>query len=92
MQDTLLVTAGTAFLAPMAIDSFGISEVFDVRRRRLPVPALRVALIVAMACGTYSSLKTAYQVGAANFSDPWAQKDEPTWRFDVARRIIKQPT
>ena len=92
MQDTLLVTGGTAFLAPMAINAFRIAEVFQKRRRRLLVPVLMIAFLVALVCGTYTALNTANDMGAANMADPWAQQDEPRWRFDVADRVIKQPT
>ena len=92
MQDTILVTGGTAFLAPMAINAFRISEVFQKRRRRLLLPILMVAFLVALACGTWTGLRTAYDIGGANMSGRWAQQDEPKWRFDVAHRIITQPT
>jgi hypothetical protein len=91
MQDTIFVTGGTAFLAPMAINAFRISEVFRRRRRRLLVPALMVAFLVAMVCGTYTALNTANDMGAANMRDTWGQQNEPRWRFDVADRVIKQP-
>ncbi|MCK4373930.1 MAG: hypothetical protein KAX19_01335, partial [Candidatus Brocadiae bacterium] len=92
MQDTILVTGGTAFLAPMAINAFRISEVFQKRRRRLLLPILMVAFLVALVCGTWTGLRTAYDIGGANMSSRWAQQDEPKWRFDVAHRIITQPT
>ncbi len=91
MQDTLLVTGGTAFLAPMAINAFRISEVFERSRRRLLVPVLMAGFMVALVCGSYSGLRTAYSLGAANMSGRWAQQDEPRWRFDVADRVIKSP-
>jgi hypothetical protein len=92
LQDPLLVTGGTAYLAPMAMNAFRISEVFREKRRRLLVPVLMFAFLVAMACGTYTSLKTAYRLGGANYSDIWAQMWEPKWRMDAADRIIKQPS
>jgi hypothetical protein len=91
IQDTLLVTGGTAFLAPMAINAFRISEVFERRKRRLLVPILMFAFLVALVCGTWSALDTAYGMGASSMSGVWAQQNEPRWRFDTADRIIKQP-
>ena len=92
VQDTLLITGGTAFLAPMAANAFRIGEVFEERRRRLLVPVLMTAFLVAMACGTWTMLHVAYRVGAANFIDTWSQTGEPKSRLDTAQAIIKQPT
>ena len=92
IQDTLLVTGGTTFLAPMAMNAFRISEVFEKRRRRLLVPVLMIAFLVALVLGTYSALTTAYSLGAANMADPWSQEREPRWQFDKADRMIKQPS
>ncbi len=90
LQDPLLITGGTAYLAPMAINAFRISDVFKPAKRRLLVPILMVAFLVALLCGTWTSLNTAYRMGGANYSDWWAQTAEPKWRMDSAQRIIKQ--
>ncbi len=92
LQDPLLVTGGTAYLAPMAINAFRISEVFEPKRRRLLLPAMMVAFLVAMACGTWTSLNTAYRMGGANYSDWWGQTQEVEWRMQAADRIIRNPT
>lgn len=91
LQDPLLVTGGTAYLSPMAINAFRISEVFEPDRRRLLLPAVMVAFLVAMACGTWTSLNTAYRMGGANYSDWWGQTQEVEWRMQAAHRIITQP-
>jgi hypothetical protein len=92
IEDPLLVTGGTAFLAPLAINAFRISEVLEKPRRRLLLPAMLVALMIALACGTYTYLREAYTMGGSNMSDPWTQTSVPLWAFDHAQRIIKQPT
>ncbi len=93
MQDTILITGGTAFLSPMAINAFRISEVFKKRWRRLLLPILVLSFLVAMVCAQYTQLNSAYMLGAANFSDyAWAQRDDIKWRFDAAHRIITQPS
>ncbi len=91
LQDPLLVTGGTAYLGPMAMNVFRISEVFEERKRHLLVPVVMIAFLVTMACGTWTSLRTAYRMGGANYSDRWAQTMEPKWRMDTAQRIIKDP-
>jgi len=47
-QDTLLLTGGTAFLAPMAANAFRVGQVFEEHKRRLLVPVLMAAFLVAM--------------------------------------------
>lgn len=91
LQGPLLVMGGTAYLSPMAANAFRISEVFDRKRRRLLVPVLMIAFLVSVACGTWTFLNTAYDIGGASFSDTWAQTSEIKWRMDTAQRIIKQP-
>lgn len=92
IEDPLLVTGGTAFLAPIAMNAFRISEVLEKRWRRLLLPAMIVSLVLALACGTYTYLGQAYSMGGSNMSDPWTQRDVPLWAFEGAQRIIKQPS
>ena len=92
MQDTLLVSGGSAFLAPMAINAFRIAEVFPKRRRRLLVPALMAAFLVALVCCTYWGLATAYEIGGLNKAGSWAQVREPIWRYKAADSIIRGST
>ncbi len=92
LQDPLLVTGGTCYLAPIAANAFRIAEVFRERWRRLLVPALMAAFLVSMACGTWTSLRTAYSMGGANYSDWWGQTAEVRWRLDAAQAVIKQPS
>jgi hypothetical protein len=89
MQDTMLVTGGSAFVAPMAINAFRISEVFPRRRRRLLLPVLMLAFIVALVCCSYSALVTAYEMGGLNMADSWAAVREPIWRYKAADNIIR---
>jgi len=91
-QDTLLVSGGSAFLAPLAMDAFRISEVFPKRRRRLLVPVLMVAVLVSLVCCTYWALATAYGMGALNMAGSWAQVREPIYRYKAADSIIRGST
>jgi hypothetical protein len=50
-----------------------------------------IAFMVALLCGTWSALDTAYRMGASSMSGVWAQTNEPLWRFNSADRIIKHP-
>jgi len=92
MHSALLIRGATNMLAPMAIHAFRISEVFEPRRRRYLLPALVLAIIVAMPLSTYTVLRQAYaRGGAMNFSDTWSVRDVPKEAFDGADRMIKQP-
>ncbi len=91
MQTYMLVRGGTVFLAPMAMNAFRISEVFE-RGRRWLLPAMLAATLVGMFCGTYTVLTQAYSMGAANFADNWSQLIIPQNIFDGAHRMITQPT
>ncbi len=89
-QWTLLVTGGSVALAPMAMNSFRIAEVFG-RRRRWLVPACMAAIAVAFVFSSYSVLDAAYERGVLNFSDLWGQQQVPRWSFAAADRMIRHP-
>jgi hypothetical protein len=91
MQGALLLSGSTNTLAPLAMGAFRISSVFK-KRRRLLLPALIAALVVAIVCTTYTTLGQAYRTGALNFSDTWSAKDVPMWAFEQADRMIKLPS
>ncbi|MFW6189803.1 MAG: DUF6785 family protein [Planctomycetota bacterium] len=89
-QWTLLVTGGSVALAPMAMNSFRISEVFG-RKRRWLVPVCMLAILVALVFAGHNVLTCAYDRGALNFSDPWGQQQVPRWRFAEANSVIRRP-
>jgi len=89
MQDTLFVTGSSSYLAPMAINAFRIAEVFKKNRRRLLLPALLIAFLLALVCSSYAALKTAYTLGGLNMVDSWAAVREPIWRYKAADSIIR---
>ena len=89
MQYGIMMFGNHATLAPSAIHSFRISEVFD-RRRRLLLPALFVALIVAIAATSFTYLHDAYSMGALNFSDQWGTTGAPEWMFASAHRTMER--
>ncbi len=90
MKSAVLVRNSASMLAPMAIHALRISSVFE-KRRRLLLPALIVAVLVAMPCATYTTLTQAYRMGAANFECRWSALELPQGTFDAADRMIKQP-
>lgn len=90
LQSGMLVTGTSTALAPMAMNAFRISDVFK-KARRLLLPAMFVALLVAMACTTYTVLTQAYSYGAVNFHHVWTVRWMPEGRFQSAHRIITQP-
>ncbi|GAG03707.1 unnamed protein product, partial [marine sediment metagenome] len=87
MQNLLLMEMPSTVLAPMAMNAFRISQVFK-KRRRLFVPALFAAILVAMACTGYIVLSQAYRHGAVNFGDTWPVQQLPKATFGEAQRII----
>jgi hypothetical protein len=93
MTSTIDIFLGgaTIMLAPVAMDTFRISSVFG-RRRRLFVPALIAAILIALVATTYMVLTQGYSMGALNFSFVWAAKQVPITVFDHAQRIITQPS
>lgn len=90
MHSRLWLTGTTVTLAPMAMHAFRISEVFQ-KRKRLLLPAMIVAVIVAIPCTTYITLTQAYRHGALNFSCTWSVRDVPRGAFEEAHRIITLP-
>ncbi len=84
MQSGMLVTWPRTVLAPMAINSMRIASVLG-KRRRLLVPALMAALVLAMVCTTEVTLRQAYAHGALNFTG----NHLPNYAFTEATRIIQ---
>jgi len=90
MQWTLLVSGGSVALAPMAMNAFRISNVFEKRKKWL-VPACMAAILVALIFASHSVLRHAYGDGVLNFSDLWGQQQVPRWGFAEADSMIRRP-
>ena len=60
--------------------------------RRLLLPAMVAALLVAMACTSYTVLNQAYSHGASNFHHVWTVKWLPEGRFQSANLMITKPS
>jgi len=86
----IFLGGATIMLAPVAMDAFRVSSVFE-RRRRWFVPALIASILVALVATSYMVLTQAYSMGALNFSFVWAAKVVPISVFDHAQRIMTQP-
>ncbi len=84
IQSGMLVTWTNVVLAPMAANALRISEVFK-KRRRLLVPALFAALVVALAVTSWLVVDQAYDMGAANFS----AHHTASYAYGEAHRIIE---
>jgi len=89
MQGTLLFGGRTTLVAPQTMGALRISEVFG-RRRRWLLPALVVALLIALAGMTHQVLTQAYAQGAVNFWDG-LQLNMPQGAFNTADNFINQP-
>ncbi|KPK66043.1 MAG: hypothetical protein AMK73_01135, partial [Planctomycetes bacterium SM23_32] len=86
----IFINGSTSLLGPPAIHAFQISEVFK-RRRRLLLPALIVAMLLAMAASGWTAVRMGYRLGGANFSDTWGQMDHPRNMFWEAHQITQNP-
>ena len=79
----------TAMLSPPAVHSFRISEVFQ-KGRRLLLPVLCVALLVAGVTSGWTALTQAYSLGAANFSDTWGSVQNPGDIFALSHEVAQR--
>ncbi|MHC4789285.1 MAG: DUF6785 family protein, partial [Planctomycetota bacterium] len=84
MQDTV------SLMAPVAIHSFYIGELFG-KRRKLLLPVLVVALAVGTAAASYTTLRAAYTDKALNFSYRWGTISNPKMHFDTAHQRFERP-
>jgi len=77
-------------LGPAAMHSFRISEVMTKHRRWL-LPALTVALVVALVVSSWTFLDEAYTRGGLNFSSTWGMLSNAQNAFKSAHGIIQRP-
>jgi len=89
-HQNMLLYGANIMLAPVAMDSFRLSDALG-KRKRLFVPAIMCGLLVAMLATSYMFLKQAYGYGAVNFAYSWATQRVPYYVFEWSDRIIKQP-
>jgi len=78
------------YLAPAAMQSFRIGQVFR-KGRRLLVPALLVTLFVAVVASGWTYLDEAYNRGVLNFSTGWGGITNPQNMFNAAHQKIERP-
>jgi len=90
-HENMLLYGANIMLAPVAMDAFRVSDAIP-RRKRLLVPAIMCALVVAIVATSYMFLKQAYGVGAVNFAYSWATTTVPRYVFSWSDAIIKQPS
>jgi len=91
MQSSCLITSPSTVMGPMAMMALRISEVLK-RGRRLLLPALVAALLLAMVCTTWTVLRQAYAIGAVNFSDTYWPEHLPQGIFGEAQRVMDGQT
>jgi len=78
------------YLAPAAMQSLRIGEVFR-KRRRLLVPALLITLAVAIVVSSWTYLTDAHARGVLNFSTGWGGITNPQNLFNAAHQQIERP-
>jgi hypothetical protein len=89
-HENMLLYGANIMLMPVAMDALRISDAIP-RRKRLLVPAIMCALVVAIVASSYMFLRQAYDVGAVNFSYSWATKNVPRYVFSWSDALLKQP-
>jgi len=89
-HENMLLYGANIMLMPVAMDAFRVSDAIP-KRKRLLVPAIMCALVVAIIAASYMFLKQAYGGGAVNFAYSWATKRVPLYVFSWSDAIIKQP-
>jgi len=77
-------------LSPAAMHCFRIGDVFKKHRRML-LPAMIAALLVALAVCSWTFLSEAYLRGVLNFQDEWGNINNPQNIFWGAHNTISQP-
>ncbi len=77
-------------LSAHAMNALRISAVFG-QRRRLLLPAMFAALVLAMPIAAWSSLHMYYSVGAYNVGTAWGTRVHPINTFNKAERMIVSP-
>jgi hypothetical protein len=78
-------------LSAHVMNALRIAPVFG-RRRRLLLPAMGAAIVLAMPVAGYSSLRMYYDVGAYNVATAWGTRNHPINTFNKADRMIATPS
>jgi hypothetical protein len=90
MSDNVFFWDTREVLSAHAMNALRISSVFE-KRRRLLVPAMVCALLLAMPVAAWSSLRMYYSVGAYNVASAWGTRVHPINTFEKAQRMITSP-
>lgn len=77
-------------LSAHAMNAFRISAAFK-KHRRLLLPAMCAALLLAMPVAGWSSLRMYYSMGAYNVGTTWGTRVHPVNTFNKAERMITSP-
>ncbi|KPK57444.1 MAG: hypothetical protein AMK73_10145 [Planctomycetes bacterium SM23_32] len=77
-------------LSAHAMNAMRISSVFE-RRKRLLLPAMAAALLLAVPVAAGSSLYMYYRIGAYNVGTTWGTRVHPINTFNKAERMITSP-
>jgi len=77
-------------LSAHVMNALRISAAFE-ERRRLLVPAMFAALLLAVAVGGWSSLHMYYGIGAYNVATTWGTRVHPLNTFNKAEMMLTNP-
>jgi hypothetical protein len=89
MHDNVFFWDTREVLSAHAMNALRISRVFA--RRRLLVPAMFAAILLAMPVAGWSSLRMYYDVGAYNVGTTWGTRVHPLNTFGKAQRMVATP-
>ncbi len=90
MQNAIFIYDAREILSGHAMNALRVASVFR-KHRRLFLPAMFAALIVAMLVCSWATLKVYYRVGGYNIANPWGTRAHPIETFTKAHRMITEP-
>jgi len=90
MQNAIFIYDAREILSGHAMNALRVASVFE-KRRRLFLPAMLCALMLAMAVCSWATLKVYYRIGGYNIANTFGTRSHPITTFTNAHRMITQP-
>ncbi|MFP4026598.1 MAG: DUF6785 family protein [Candidatus Brocadiia bacterium] len=90
MQHAMLMSDAREVLSPHAMNAFRITSIFK-KKKRLFMPAMLAALLLALLVAGWSSMRVFYSTGANNVSNGYGPRVLAPNTFKTAEKMIMEP-
>ncbi|MCK4283637.1 MAG: hypothetical protein KAX44_04905, partial [Candidatus Brocadiae bacterium] len=90
MQNAIFISDAREILSGHAMNALRVASVFE-KHRRMFLPAMFAALLLALGVCGWATLHTYYRIGGYNIANSYGTKGLPIYTFNTAHRMITVP-